>query len=50
MQAVDAANRRFGRDSVTFGFAPKDASWRMRQERRSPSYTTKWADLPQVLA
>lgn len=49
MAALDAVNQRMGRDTLvpagTMGRA-----WRMRQESRSPSYTTKLADVPLVRA
>jgi DNA polymerase V len=50
MAAVDAANRRFGQGAVTFGQTRQPTSWRMRQGVKSPSYTTRWADLPKVRA
>ncbi len=48
MEALDEANKRFGRGTVTFGQVQKSAPWQMRQGLKSPSYTTKWADLPKV--
>jgi DNA polymerase V len=50
MHALDAANGRFGRGTVTLGHAPKDAPWRMRQEFLSPSYTTQWRHIPTAKA
>ena len=47
MRAVDRIRRRFGRDSLGWGFdRERDEGWRMRQERLSPRYTTRWRDLP----
>lgn len=46
MAALDGINHRFGRGAAAFGLAQKDAAWRMRQEAKSPSYTTSWAALP----
>ena len=46
MQAVDATNRRFGQGAITFGPACRTASWRSQQNRKSPCYTTRWADVP----
>ena len=48
MTALDAANRRFGRDAVTLGLAARNAPWMARQGRRSPCYTTRWDDVPIV--
>ena len=45
MQAMDGINERFGRGSIALGLTAKDAEWRMRQERLSPRYTTRWRDL-----
>ncbi len=49
MNAIDRVNYRFGRGSVGLGLSNKSAKWRMRQERLSPRYTTRWADIPRVL-
>ncbi len=49
MHAVDRVNGRFGRGAVGFGLSTKIAKWQMRQDRLSPSYTTRWADIPRVL-
>ena len=45
MQAMDRINERFGRGSIALGLTVRDAEWRMRQERLSPRYTTRWRDL-----
>ncbi|HAY46504.1 MAG TPA: hypothetical protein DCY55_09515 [Gammaproteobacteria bacterium] len=46
MKALDQVNARFGRGSIGLGLSPKGAKWRMRQERLSPRYTTRWQDIP----
>ena len=61
MEAVDAANRKYGKRSVTFGSMgsplalrkTRDGStgaprWEMRREQMSPRYTTRWGELPHV--
>lgn len=60
MEAVDALNLRFGRDAVRIGSAapqsPKgsasggagESSWSTKQDRRSPRYTTRWAEMAVV--
>ena len=54
MEAVDRINNRFGKGSVhvgSTGFASQDeAGWRMRQERRTPRYTTRIGEIPLVRA
>lgn len=51
MKAMDELNQRFGKGSVKVGSAGTQAAketrgWTMRQERRTPAYTTSWADIP----
>lgn len=55
MGAMDSLNRRFGRGSVRIGSATTaaandtgTASWSVRQERRTPRYTTRWSEMPFV--
>lgn len=49
MQALDAINKRYGRDTLRLASqGEKGAPWRMRRERMSPYYTTKFSDLPVV--
>lgn len=48
MEAIDLINARFGRGKARLGLAGKNAEWHMRQENLSPSYTTRWNDLPSV--
>lgn len=45
MKAMDALNVKYGRDSVRCGSAPLDGAWRTRFEKRSPRYTTRWAEV-----
>ena len=46
MSAVDAVNGRFGRGAVRLGHAGGDEGWRMKRELLSPSWTTRWDDVP----
>jgi len=49
MNVLDNANDRYGRKILTLassGVGHKP--WHMRQERKSPRYTTCWAELPLV--
>ena len=49
MSALDAINKRYGRGTMKMASAGLDGDrrvWFMRQERRTPAYTTNWADIP----
>jgi DNA polymerase V len=53
MQALDAVNQRFGRGTLSLasaGLAGEQRQWRMKQERRTPGYTTDWDGLALVRA
>ncbi|MFZ2386832.1 MAG: Y-family DNA polymerase, partial [Polaromonas sp.] len=49
MQALDAVNKRYGRGSLLLasaGLAGDRQVWGMKQERKTPGYTTCWEDMP----
>lgn len=49
MATLDAINDRYGKGSLRFASAGTQRqirSWEMKQERRTPHYTTDWAALP----
>ena len=49
MQAMDSVNQRYGRGSLLLasaGLGGTDRVWSMKQERRTPQYTTRWKDIP----
>ena len=50
MEAVDQINRRWGRDTIQAAAAGLAKKWRFRQMKKSPAYTTCWAELPNVKA
>jgi len=53
MTAMDALNQRYGRGTVAMASAGLEGdrrAWTMKQERRTPGYTTNWADIPFVRA
>lgn len=53
MSALDTLNRRYGRGTVgigSAGAAKAKRDWTMKQERRTPAYTTCWEDMPRVRA
>jgi DNA polymerase V len=49
MTSLDEINGRFGRGTVLMGsagLAGEQRAWSMKQERRTPAYTTCWEDIP----
>lgn len=55
MKTIDRLNRRYGRDAVHIASAAagpgkRSRTWSTRQDRRSPRYTTRWAEMPIVRA
>ena len=45
MRALDQINARIGRDKVRLAVQGFDRKWRLKQERLSPCYTTRFADI-----
>lgn len=48
MNALDELNQRFGRGTVKVSTQGAFKEWQMKQERKSPSYTTSWDEVPFV--
>jgi len=48
MQVLDGLNQRSGRGAGTVSTQGAYTEWQMRQERKSPNYTTCWEDVPVV--
>ena len=48
IEAFDAINDRLGPGAIQFGPAAQTAAWRSTSAFRSPSYTTRWDDIPKV--
>ena len=46
MSIMDAINRKMGKGSVTVASSGIRPKWAMRREKKSPSYTTEWGELP----
>jgi DNA polymerase V len=46
MRVMDAINRKMGQGCVTVAASGIRQRWAMRRERKSPSYTTEWSELP----
>lgn len=45
MQAIDKLNALYGRESVRLAAQGTTKKWRLRQEKLSPCYTTRWEDI-----
>jgi len=50
MTVIDRINQTYGRQTIQFGSEALSGQWRMRARLKSPAYTTRWAELPQVRA
>lgn len=48
MKSIDRINKRFGHVIYHASEKITDDSWHSRRERRSPRYTTSWAELPML--
>lgn len=49
MSVLDQVNQKFGRGVVRISSQDAGGEWGMRQERKSPAYTTSWSELPQAV-
>lgn len=45
MKAIDEINQKFGKDTVRFGSVKTEGRWKMKQTRKSQSYTTNWNEI-----
>lgn len=50
MQVLDEINVRYGRRTLQFAAKGIVRPWQMRRNKLSPRYTTKWDEIPAVLA
>lgn len=46
MEAMDHLNARYGKGTVGMASALQESGWGMRQDRRTPRYTTELNDIP----
>lgn len=46
MSALDDINHRWGRDTLRYAATGFARPWWLRQAKKSPAYTTNWAELP----
>ena len=49
MIVMDKINSRFGRKALRVLSQKIGENWEMKQERKTPAYTTSWDELPEVL-
>ena len=50
MEVVDRVNATWGRGTLRFAAEGLEQPWKMKQSRRSPHFTTRWAELPLIRA
>lgn len=48
MKALDAMNNRYGKDTVKVAAQGYERRWKLKQEKLSPNYTTRWEDIIEV--
>ncbi|CAN4269533.1 DinP Nucleotidyltransferase/DNA polymerase involved in DNA repair [Methylophilaceae bacterium] len=44
MMAMDSINRKIGKEAIKLASEGFKRPWKMKQENKSPSFTTKWSD------
>jgi len=50
MKALDTINARYGKGALQYGSEITGKGWQMANSNLTPSYTTKWSDIPIVKA
>lgn len=48
MQTMDNINRKMGKESIKLASEGFRRPWKMRQDNKSPTYTTNWDDIPVI--
>ncbi len=48
MESLDQLNRRYGRGTLQIATQGTTRQWRLRQEKLSPAYTTRWSELMEI--
>ena len=48
MNTVDSINKKMGKDSIRYASQGYYRKWKLKQERLSPCYTTRWNDLLKI--
>jgi DNA polymerase V len=49
MQSIDYINQRMGRDKVHLAVQGRQKRWKLKQEKRSPSYSTSIKEALEVI-
>ncbi len=49
MQCYDYVNHRYGSGTIEVAAAEKNEKWAMKRNFLSPSYTSKWSEIPKIL-
>jgi DNA polymerase V len=44
-QVTDAINARYGKNTLNIAVMGSSREWKLRQEKLSPGYTTRWDDI-----
>jgi DNA polymerase V len=45
MQVIDATNKKIGKTSISLAAQDVNKKWKMKQEKKSKSFTTKWDEI-----
>jgi len=48
MNVLDKVNSKWGRETMFMAATGTKRAWSMRQEYRSPRYTTVWGEIPEM--
>ncbi|WP_154695709.1 DUF4113 domain-containing protein, partial [Legionella pneumophila] len=48
MGVFDQINQKYGRSTIRLAAEGYSKPWAMRAELKSPAYTTRWSEVPQV--
>lgn len=48
MESIDSLSSRYGHDTVKTAVQGTGRKWKLRQERLSPAYTTRWSELMEI--
>jgi DNA polymerase V len=48
MSAMDSINHKMGKESIKLASEGFTRPWKMKQGNKSPSYTTKWGEIPVI--
>jgi DNA polymerase V len=48
MDTIDMLNAKYGKKTIKFASEGINQHWKMKQNYKTPAYTTKWGELPKV--